>query len=153
MMRVAVLSDTHNLLRPSALDFIRGADHILHAGDLCSPAILAQLAAIAPLTAVRGNNDLGTWAQALRTTEIVRLGEVFVGMVHDLEDLDVDPAGAGLQVVVSGHSHRPLVEQRGGVCFLNPGSAGPRRFRLPIAVAELTIVGASVSARVVEIGE
>jgi putative phosphoesterase len=152
-MRVAVLSDTHNLLRPSALDFIRGADHILHAGDVCGPAVLAQLAAIAPLTAVRGNNDHGAWAQALRTTEIVRIGEIFIGMVHDLAELDVDPVGAGVQVVVTGHTHRPLIEQRGGVCFLNPGSAGPRRFRLPIAVGELLISGNSVSARVVEIAE
>jgi uncharacterized protein len=151
-VRIGVISDTHGLLRPEALAFLQGSDHIVHGGDICDAGVLETLCAIAPLTAVRGNNDHGSWAARLRETELVRLGDVFVYAIHDLAQLDIDPAAAGVQVVVSGHSHKPAIEQRGGVLYVNPGSAGPRRFRLPISVAELTVTGTSVSARIVEFG-
>jgi putative phosphoesterase len=151
MARIGLISDTHSLLRPQALAFLQGCNHIVHAGDIGDAAILQALAAVAPLTAVRGNNDKGQWAQALPATEMLRLGDILLYAVHDIADLDLDPAAAGIDVVVSGHSHQPRVEQRDGVLFVNPGSAGPRRFRLPVAVAELQVTGRSVSARVVEL--
>ena len=130
-LRIGLISDTHDLLRPEALAFLAGSDRIVHAGDICSPGVLEALAAVAPLTAVRGNNDRGAWAARLRESELVDVG------------------GDGVDVVVSGHSHRPLVERRDGVLFINPGSAGPRRFSLPISVGELTIVDGAASARTV----
>jgi putative phosphoesterase len=149
-MRVGLISDTHGLLRPEVLAFLQGSDHIVHGGDLCDPGILQALAAVAPVTAVRGNNDQGPWASSLRETELFRLGDVFLYAIHDLAQLDIEPGAAGVRVVVSGHSHRPSVEQRGGVLYVNPGSAGPRRFRLPISAAELTLSRSEVSARIVE---
>jgi putative phosphoesterase len=151
MFRIGLISDTHGLLRPEAKTFLRGSDYIVHGGDICDPKILEELATLAPLTAVRGNNDRGAWAECLRETEFLQVGEVFVYTIHDLAELDIDPKAAGVQVVVSGHSHKPLVEERGGVLYVNPGSCGPRRFKLPIAVAELLIDGSSVSARIVEL--
>ncbi|HEX2539834.1 MAG TPA: metallophosphoesterase family protein [Caldimonas sp.] len=148
-LRVGLISDTHNLLRPEALAFLRGADHIVHAGDITGQAVLDELAELAPLTAVRGNNDRGEWAARLAEVEVVQLGAVRVCVIHDLALLDRDLAG--IDVVVSGHSHKPLAERRRGVLYVNPGSAGPRRFRLPIAVAELLIDGPSVSPRIVEL--
>jgi putative phosphoesterase len=150
-MRIGLISDTHGLLRREALEFLRGSDHIVHAGDICDPAVLQALSAIAPVTAVRGNNDHGSWASRLRETELLKLGEVFVYAIHDLAQLDIDPQAAGVQVVVSGHSHQPKLDRREGVLYVNPGSAGPRRFRLPISVGELTVTGSSVSARIVEL--
>ena len=150
-LRVGLISDTHNLLRPEAIEFLRGSDHIVHAGDIVDAGILDELARLAPLTAVRGNNDRGAWADRLGEVEIVRLGEVTVCAIHDLAALDLDLESAGVDVVVSGHSHKPLVERRGGALFVNPGSAGPRRFKLPIAAAELLIEGSSVSAHIVEL--
>jgi uncharacterized protein len=150
-MRVGLISDTHGLLRPAALAFLAGSDHIVHGGDVCDASVLEALAAIAPVTAVRGNNDHGAWASRLPETALFPLGEILVYAVHDLDRLDIDPGAAGVQVVVSGHSHRPLVERREGVLFVNPGSAGPRRFTLPISLGELTIAGRVVSARIVEL--
>ena len=150
MLRVGLISDTHGLLRPEAKAFLRGCDHIIHAGDITDSSILEELRALAPVTAVRGNNDHGTWADALRETEVMTLEGVCVYAIHDIAQLDIDPAAAGVQVVVSGHSHKPLIEERDGVLFVNPGSAGPRRFKLPVAAAELTINAGSVSARLVE---
>jgi len=152
MLRVGLISDTHGLLRPTATAFLRGCDHIIHGGDIGSAEILQQLAAIAPVSAVRGNNDKGAWAEALQETEFVRLGDTLVYVLHDLAQLDIQPRSAGVGVVVSGHSHRPRVEQRDGVLYVNPGSAGPRRFKLPIAVAELVIDGNAVTSRIVELG-
>ena len=114
------------------------------------PKCWQALRAIAPVTAVRGNNDRGAWAAGLRESELVRLGEVFVYAIHDLAEIDIDPRAAGVQVVVSGHSHRPAIEERDGVLYVNPGSAGPRRFRLPISAGELAVEGGRVSARIVE---
>jgi putative phosphoesterase len=150
MLRVGLISDTHGLLRPEAKAFLHGCDHIIHAGDITDSSILEELTVLAPVTAVRGNNDRGAWADTLRETEFVTLEEVRVYAIHDIAQLDIDPAAAGVQVVVSGHSHKPLIEERDGVLFVNPGSAGPRRFKLPVAAAELTINGSSVSARLVE---
>lgn len=146
-LRIGLVSDTHDLLRPEVLDFLRGSDHIVHAGDICGEAVLQALAALAPLTAVRGNNDRGAWAGRLPEAETVELAGVRLHIVHDLKELAL-PAGA--RVVVSGHSHKPRVEERDGVLYVNPGSAGPRRFRLPISAGELRVVGGQVSARLVE---
>ncbi len=151
-LRIGLISDTHGLLRPEAKAFLRGCDHIVHGGDVGHPRVLEELAALAPLTAVAGNNDYGDWADRLADTEFVQLGAVYVYAIHDVAQLDIDPAGASVRVVVSGHSHKPLVEERGGVLYVNPGSCGPRRFRLPIAVADLHIDGSAVSARIVELG-
>jgi uncharacterized protein len=151
MLRVGLISDTHGLLRPEASAFLRGCSHIVHGGDIGSPHVLQALSAIAPTTAVRGNNDKGPWAEALPETELVRFGEVLVYAIHDLAQLEIDPRSAGVSVVVSGHSHQPLIRERHGVLYVNPGSAGPRRFKLPIAVAELNIAGNSVTSRIVQL--
>lgn len=151
MFRVGLISDTHGLLRPEAREFLRGCDFIVHGGDVCDPSVLQELEALAPVTAVRGNNDQGPWADALRESEVLQVGEVQVYAIHDLARIDIDPIVAGVQVVVSGHSHKPLIEDRNGVLYVNPGSAGPRRFKLPISAAELIISGACVSARIVEL--
>lgn len=151
-MRIGVISDTHGLLRPAAIDFLRGADAIIHAGDIGDAAILRRLAALAPLTAVRGNNDTGDWARQVPDTEVLQIGQVSIYVLHDLAALDLSPEASGFHAVVSGHSHRPKVERRDGVLYLNPGSAGPRRFTLPIAAAEIIVEGTSLRARVVEVG-
>jgi uncharacterized protein len=151
MVRVGLISDTHGLLRPEARDFLRGSDCIVHAGDICDPQVLEELAALAPVTAVRGNNDHGSWAERLRDTEILQVGAIRLYAIHDLSLLDIEPGAAGIRVVISGHSHKPHVEERNGVLFVNPGSAGPRRFKLPISAGELLIEGESVSARTVEL--
>lgn len=150
-LRVGLISDTHGLLRPEALTFLEGSDHIVHGGDVCDASVLETLAAIAPVTAVRGNNDRGPWASRLRETERVQIGGISVYAIHDLADLDIEPSAAGVQVVVSGHSHKPSVERRDGILYVNPGSAGPRRFKLPVSIGELTVTGRSVSARLVEL--
>lgn len=149
MIRVGLVSDTHGLLRPGALAFLRDSDHLVHAGDICDGDVLASLRTLGPLTAVRGNNDHGAWADALPRQALLRLGEVQILVIHDLAELDLGGLPAGVRVVVSGHSHRPGVEWRGGRLFVNPGSAGPRRFSLPISVGELQIDGAAVEARTV----
>lgn len=153
MLRVGVISDTHGLLRPQAKAFLLGCDHIVHGGDITDAGVLEELSTIAPVTAVRGNNDRGAWAEKIRETELVRIGDIYVYAIHDLGDLDIDPRGAGVHVVVSGHTHKPFTQERDGVLFVNPGSAGPRRFRLPISMAELTIVGTTVSSRTIELTE
>jgi putative phosphoesterase len=151
MHRVGLISDTHGLLRPEARAFLKGCDHIVHGGDIGHPGILEELAKLAPVTAVRGNNDKGSWAGSLRETELLQIGEVVLYAIHELARIDIEPNAAGVRVVVFGHSHKPLVEKRNGVLYVNPGSAGPRRFKLPVGVAELTVSGRSVSARVVEL--
>ena len=149
--RIGLISDTHGLLRPEAKAYLEGCDFIVHAGDICDASVLEALRTIAPVTAVKGNNDRGAWADSLRETEFVKAGELTLCAVHDLAQLDVDPVAAGVRVVISGHSHRPLVEERNGVLFVNPGSAGPRRFTLPISAGELIIEGRAVSARTVKL--
>jgi putative phosphoesterase len=151
MIRVGLISDTHGLLRPEALAFLEGSDHIVHGGDICDASVLEALSAIAPVTAVRGNNDHGAWASRLRETELFQVGEILICAIHDLARLEPVSGAAGVQVVVSGHSHRPSVERRDGILYVNPGSAGPRRFKLPVSIGELTVTGSSVSARIVEL--
>ena len=148
-MRVGLISDTHGLLRPEALDFLAGSDHIVHGGDIGNAAILDRLAEIAPLTVVRGNNDTGPWAKAVPESALLQLGSVTLYALHDLKQLDIDPVAAGVRIVVSGHSHRPSSTERDGVLYINPGSAGRRRFSLPISAAELIVDGAAVRSRIV----
>lgn len=141
-LRVALVSDTHNLVRPELLRFLGGSDAIIHAGDICAQDVLDRLAQIAPLTAVRGNNDGGAWAEALPVQTVVEIGGIAIAVVHELRDLcglGNDLAAQGVAVVVSGHSHKPEHEIRDGVHYVNPGSAGPRRFKLPVSAAMLTI--------------
>lgn len=149
--RIGLISDTHKLVRPQALEFLAGCELIVHAGDMVTPDVLAALRAIAPVVAVRGNNDRGDWASALPEVARVRVGLVELLVVHDLSALALDPAAEGVRVVVSGHSHKPKVEQRGEVWFVNPGSAGPRRFSLPVSVGEVVVEGDGVRVRVVEL--
>jgi putative phosphoesterase len=151
MPRIGVISDTHGLLRPEAMAALQGCDAILHAGDIGSADILAQLATIAPTTAVRGNNDKGDWALPLAETEWIDIDGVLIHLIHDLADLDVDPQAAGIGVIVSGHSHRPHIEESAGILHLNPGSAGPRRFKLPVSLSILDIERGHAVARIVEL--
>jgi len=150
MLRIGLISDTHNLLRPEALDFLRGVDHVIHGGDIGEPGLLEALGAIAPVTAVRGNNDVIGWAH-LAETALLRFEDITVYAVHDVHDLRRRPPPAAVRVVVSGHSHQPAVSENAGVVFVNPGSAGPRRFRLPVSVGELIVDGSTVVARLVEL--
>jgi putative phosphoesterase len=148
---VGVISDTHGLLRPEAVHALRCVDLIVHAGDVGKPEVLEALAAIAPVHAVRGNNDRGAWARALPEQTVVRAGAARLLVIHDVHELD-DGAPGGVHAVISGHSHKPSIERRGGVLYLNPGSAGPRRFSLPIALARLRVCGEHLSARIKELG-
>jgi uncharacterized protein len=151
IIRIGLISDTHGLVRDEALAALEGCRHILHAGDIDTPEVLATLRRLAPVTAVRGNNDRGTWAESLPAYEVVEFGAVSIYVRHDQSELDLDPVTAGFQVMVFGHSHKPVVETRDGVLFVNPGSAGPRRFNLPIAVGELLISGDGFDARIIEL--
>ena len=138
-MIVGVISDTHGLLRPEALESLRGSEHIIHAGDIGAPEIVGELKKIAPVTAIRGNVDVQTWAREFPETEVVELGGKSIYVIHDVKALDLNPKAAGFDAVISGHSHKPGQETKNGVLYLNPGSAGPRRFNLPISVAKLSI--------------
>lgn len=151
VLRVGLISDTHGLLRPEATAFLAGSDHIVHAGDVGDPSILDALAAIAPLTAIRGNVDMDVWASQLPDTTRAVIGGVTLYVLHDLAALDIKPRAQGIRVVVYGHSHQASVSERDGVVYVNPGSAGPRRFRLPITAAELRIDGSSVTAHIQEL--
>jgi putative phosphoesterase len=151
MLRIGLISDTHGLLRPEALDFLRASDHIVHAGDIGSESILEALRALAPLTVVRGNTDHEPWTARISETDLVQIGETSLYVIHDLAQLDLDPRAAGIQAVIYGHTHKPLVEDRNGVLYVNPGAAGPRRFKLPISVGELIVEGGAVTARLVEL--
>lgn len=148
---IGVISDTHGLLRPEAVEALREVELILHAGDVGSPEVLQTLEAIAPVVAVRGNNDKGAWADKLSYWEVAQVGVVYIYMIHDVKEIDFTPEAGGFKVVVSGHSHKPSVEERKGVLYVNPGSAGPRRFSLPISVARLKVSGEVVSAEIVEL--
>ncbi|HEY2144476.1 MAG TPA: metallophosphoesterase family protein [Steroidobacteraceae bacterium] len=150
-IRVGLISDTHGLLRPEARAFLVGCDYIVHGGDIGSAQILDTLAALAPLIAVRGNNDEGSWADHLPETELMRVGGVFVYVIHDLARLDIELKTSGVRAIVSGHSHRPGVVERDGILYINPGSCGPRRFKLPISIGELLVEGDHVKGRTVEL--
>jgi uncharacterized protein len=136
---VGLISDTHGILRSEALTALRGSDLIIHAGDVGDPEILDQLGAIAPVVAVRGNIDKAGWASRLQMTAVVEAGPAVIYVLHDIGDLDLDPASADFDIVVSGHSHKPSKNSRSGVLYINPGSAGPRRFKLPVTVARITL--------------
>src|SRR5256885_15718173 len=136
---IVVTSDTHGLVRPEALAALRGVDRIVHAGDIGSADVLASLGTIAPVSAVRGNNDRGPWAEALPLIDVVPIGDVSLYLLHDLHELDLEPRAAGFAAVISGHSHQPRMDEKDGVLYLNPGSAGPRRVKPPISPAELTV--------------
>jgi putative phosphoesterase len=144
--RIGLISDTHNLVRPEALQHLAGCDAIIHAGDICEQAVLDALERIAPVTAVRGNNDTGDWARALPTQAMLTAQQVTILVVHDLAEVETDPRSKGIGVVVTGHSHKPLIDERDGVLFVNPGSAGPRRFRLPVSAGLLIVDGARATA-------
>ncbi len=147
--RIGVVSDTHGLLRPEALDRLRGVDRIVHAGDIGSPEVLSALAAVAPVTAVRGNNDRDAWARDLPETVILEVGQVRLYILHDVKTIAIDLRAEGIDAVVAGHSHKPALASRDGILFMNPGSIGPRRFTLPIAMGFLTVRGAGVRGRIV----
>jgi putative phosphoesterase len=151
MTRIGLISDTHALLRPGALEFLLGCDHIVHAGDIGPEAILDRLREVAPLTAVRGNNDTAEWAQALPEACMLELAGHRIYVLHDLKLLDIDPVTEGVDVVISGHTHRPLVRSDRGVLYVNPGSAGPRRFSLPIALGELSLRDGRLEPHIVEL--
>jgi putative phosphoesterase len=146
---VGVISDTHGLLRPEALAALAGVERIVHAGDIGAPDVLEALGRIAPVTAVRGNNDRERWAADIPETDVLEIGDVSLYVLHDLHELDLDPRAAGFAAVIAGHSHQPRMEERDGVLYLNPGSAGPRRFKLPISLARLTVAGPRLQAKLV----
>lgn len=146
--RLGIISDTHGLLRPEALAALRGYERILHAGDIGKPEVLQALSQLAPVTAVRGNNDKGAWAEELPECARLTVAQIGIYLIHDLAELDLNPAAAGIRVVISGHSHRPAIAEREGVLYVNPGSAGPRRFKLPVTVAEL-VISDRVQARII----
>ncbi len=148
-MRIGVISDTHGLLRPQAVDALQGVDLIIHAGDVGSQEILDNLGEIAPVWAVRGNTDRGEWARRLPLSEMVAAGEVQLYLLHDLHTLDLEPQAAGFAAVIFGHSHRPHLEKKNGVLYLNPGSAGPRRFTLPVTLALLQVQGQTLQTEFV----
>ena len=151
MAVVGVISDTHGLIRPEALHALAGVQMIVHAGDIGTPEVLGALRAIAPVLAVRGNNDRDPWAKTIAETEVAEIDGRMLYVLHDLKELDLDPRAAGFAAVIAGHSHKPSIDTRDGVLYLNPGSAGPRRFRLPIAVARLVIDRAGVDAEIIEL--
>ena len=149
---VGLISDTHGLLRPEALDALQGSDLIVHAGDIGDPRILGELARLAPVTAVRGNVDTANWTRSIRETEAIEVGaSTRLYVLHRIEDLGVDPAAAGFHAVIFGHSHKAETRWKDGVLYVNPGSAGPRRFSLPISVARLLVEGETLSVELVEL--
>jgi len=150
-MMIGIISDTHGLLRPEALALLRGSEHIIHAGDIGAPEIVPALERIAPVTAIRGNVDKSTWARRFPETEVVELGGLHIYILHDINALDLDPKAAGFAAVISGHSHQPKQELKDGVLYFNPGSAGPRRFKLPISVGRLEIENRRVRGTLVEV--
>jgi uncharacterized protein len=148
---VGVISDTHGLLRPEALAALRDSDYIIHVGDIGDPVILKTLAEIAPVTAIRGNVDRDIWARKIPATNVLEVGQTSIYVLHNLNELDVKPEASGFGIVVSGHTHVAKAEMKNGVLYFNPGSAGPRRFRLPVTVGRLTVKDGKVSGEISEI--
>ena len=148
---LGVISDTHGLVRPEAVSVLRGSDLIIHAGDIGNHGVIDDLRGVAPTIDVRGNNDNGAWAAGLPATEVVEVGELLFYVLHEISLLDIDPVAAGFAAVVSGHSHKPSIQVRDGVLYLNPGSAGPRRFNLPVAVARVNVSGRWMRPEIVEL--
>jgi putative phosphoesterase len=151
-MKIGIISDTHGLLRPEAIERLSGIQHIIHAGDIGRPEVISELQRVAPTTAIRGNIDRGEWAAEFPHKALVKLGGRSIYVLHNLKELDLDPAANGIDVVVSGHSHRPGIDTVDGVLYLNPGSAGPRRFTLPIALATLELSGDALQPCIHEVG-
>jgi putative phosphoesterase len=147
---VGAISDTHGLLRPEVLKLFKSVDLILHAGDIGDPQILEQLTVLAPTIAVRGNNDKGEWARRIPESRQIDVGGISIFMIHDVKEITAS-CHSGADVILSGHSHKPSIERRGGILYLNPGSAGPRRFKLPVSVARITVSKSQVTARLIEI--
>jgi putative phosphoesterase len=146
---VGLISDTHGLLRPEAVAALRGSDVIIHSGDIGTPEVLAGLAELAPVTAVRGNVDRGSWASALPATEVLTAGAAQIYVIHNVAELNLDPAAAGFRAVVSGHSHQPGIREEESILYINPGSAGPRRFALPVAVGRLIVDGDRITPQLI----
>jgi uncharacterized protein len=146
---IGVLSDTHGLLRPEAIDALRGSDYIIHAGDVGDPAILDRLTESAPVTAIRGNVDHGDWAAKMPATNVLEIGAVSIYILHNLADLDLKPEAAGFAAVISGHTHKPKQQIKNGVLYFNPGSAGPRRFKLPVSLGKLIVADGQIRAEIV----
>ena len=151
VFKIGLISDTHGLLRPEAVGALRGVRRIIHAGDIGTPEILEQLGSIAPVDAVRGNNDKGPWAARIPLYQSLEFAGVSLYVLHDVKEMDIDPQAAGFQVVIAGHSHKPQIQERDGIQYVNPGSAGPRRFSLPVTVAHLELTDGKAHARIVEI--
>lgn len=151
--RVGLISDTHGLLRDGAMEALRGSELIIHAGDVGKPEILIALRQIAPVIAVKGNIDRGSWASELPATAMVEAGPATIYVLHDIQQLDLDPAAAGIQIVVSGHSHQPNRRERSGILYINPGSAGPRRFQLPVTVARLDLTSTPWSVTFLDVSD
>jgi len=151
--QIGVISDTHGLLRESALRALAGVDHIIHAGDVGHPQILVRLSEIAPVTAIRGNIDKGDFAASLPATEVVVFGDSWLYVIHDIKVLDLDPKAGSCRSVISGHTHKPSSEMKDGVLFLNPGSAGPRRFDLPISIALISLSDSDIKATILNLSE
>lgn len=150
-MIIGVISDTHGLLRPEAIAALQGSEHIIHAGDIGDPAIIPSLEKIAPVTAIRGNIDVDPWARRFPETEAVELAGLHIYILHNVNALDLNPKAAGFAAVISGHSHQPKQETKDGVLYFNPGSAGPRRFKLPITLGKLEIVNGKLSGKIIEL--
>jgi hypothetical protein len=148
---IGVIADTHGLIRPEALEALKDSNLIVHAGDIGNPLVLESLRAIAPVVAVRGNMDKGQWEQSLPNFEIIQFAQTWLYVIHDLMDLDLDPVAAGFSAVISGHSHRPSFQSRNGVLMLNPGSAGPRRFKLPVSVALIYVKDGILEPQIIEL--
>jgi uncharacterized protein len=148
---IGLISDTHGLIRSEALEALDGVELIIHAGDIGKPEVITALKVIAPVLAIKGNNDIGNWARPFPDTKLVKSGDTQLYVIHNVKELDCDPVARGYQAVVSGHSHKPSVTIRDGVLFVNPGSAGPRRFKLPIAVGKLFIRNSKLTAEIIEL--
>jgi uncharacterized protein len=148
---IGLISDTHGLVRAEAVEALQGVDLVIHAGDIGKPEVLAALKTIGPLVAIKGNNDIGAWAKSLPDTRLVQTADTRLFVIHNVKELDCDPATKGYDVIISGHSHKPSIVARDGVLFVNPGSAGPRRFKLPVAVGKLFIQNQKVNAELIEL--
>lgn len=151
-MRIGVIADTHGLLRPKAMNLLHGSDHIIHAGDIGSPEIIPSLEQIAPVTAIRGNIDTAAWARRFPETAVVELAGLSFYVVHDVNALDLNPQAAGFAAVISGHSHQPKQEVKDGVLYFNPGSAGPRRFKLPVSIGKMEIAAGKLRVEILDLG-
>jgi putative phosphoesterase len=148
---VGVISDTHGLLRPEAIRALAGVDLIIHAGDIGKPEVLTELKKIAPVAAIKGNNDTGDWARSLPEVRSLKVGQYRFYVIHNVKELEFDPASRNFRVVISGHSHKPSVVEKDGVLFVNPGSPGPRRFKLPVTLAKLSVKSVDVGAEIIEL--